>query len=86
MVTGHSKRVITKGGKVAHIQTVQRESGEWAAYTTGAVLAAFSPGITFPTQGAAEEAAKQALEQAVFGSDPIERIEDLSSESTGAVA
>jgi hypothetical protein len=81
MASGHYKRVITKGGKVAHIQTVQRESGEWAAYTSGAVLAAFAPGITFPSQRAAEEAAMQALEQAVFGGDPIYRIEELSSES-----
>jgi hypothetical protein len=86
MGTGHSKRVITKGGNVAHIQTVQRESGEWAAYTTGAVLAAFAPGIAFPTKRAAEEAAKQALEQAVFGSDPIDRIEDISSDATDAIA
>ena len=82
MVSGQFKRVITKSGEVALIRTVQRESGEWTAYTSGAVLAAFAPGITFPTQQAAEEAAKQALEQAVFGDDPIDRIEELSSEST----
>jgi hypothetical protein len=85
MVSGQYKRVITKGGKVAHIETVQRESGEWAAYTSGEVLAAFAPGTTFPTQRAAEEAAKQALEQAVFGDDPIDRIEELSSESSDSV-
>ncbi len=80
MVSGQFKRVITKSGEVAYIRTVQRESGEWVAYTSGAVLAAFAPGITFPTQEAAEEAAKQALQQAFFGDDPIDRIEECSSE------
>ena len=86
MVSGQSKRVVTKSGEVAYIQTVQRELGEWAAYTSGAVLAAFAAGITFPTQQAAEEAAKQALEQVVFGDDPIDRIEELSSASTDSLS
>lgn len=77
MGSDQCKRVITKSGEIAYIQTVQRESGEWAAYTTGAAIAAFAPGITFPNQLQAEEAAKQALQQAVFGDDPIDRVEPI---------
>jgi hypothetical protein len=97
MTTGQSKRLTTRSGEIAYIHTVQKESGDWIVYTTGAATLTFPPQLhkeerqsndhaysllesaTFPTQLAAEETARQALQQGVFEGDPIESIEPIES-------